>query len=198
MRALILGGLGDSSRRRRRPAARHRRRDGGAFADALSDPMQRMFRAFADQNRSDLRALAACIRGSRQTLSAAEVGRDRRADAGGGWNRRRGCGRRAAHWRAFPARRRARHPRPRSQSRRRRQGLQRRRAGVPGRAALSAARPIPCARRPTASPIPTPRRDGAAVGNRTARSADRPRRAPAVAASAPPSSADKPRWRRPC
>jgi pimeloyl-ACP methyl ester carboxylesterase len=41
--------------------------------DALSDPMQRMFRAFADQNRSDLRALAACIRGSRQTLSREEV-----------------------------------------------------------------------------------------------------------------------------
>jgi pimeloyl-ACP methyl ester carboxylesterase len=42
--------------------------------DTLSDPMQRMFRAFADQTRSDRRALAACIRGSRQTLSAAEVG----------------------------------------------------------------------------------------------------------------------------
>jgi pimeloyl-ACP methyl ester carboxylesterase len=41
--------------------------------DALSDPMQRMFRAFADQNRSDLRALAACIRGSRQTLTREEV-----------------------------------------------------------------------------------------------------------------------------
>jgi len=42
--------------------------------DALTDPMQRMFRAFADANGSDLRALAACIRGSRQTLSAEEVG----------------------------------------------------------------------------------------------------------------------------
>ena len=43
--------------------------------EALTDPMQRMFRAFADQNGSDLRALAACIRGSRQTLSADEVAR---------------------------------------------------------------------------------------------------------------------------
>src|SRR6478735_3020650 len=42
--------------------------------DGLTDPMQRMFRAFAEQTRSDLRALAACIRGSRQTLSAAQVG----------------------------------------------------------------------------------------------------------------------------
>jgi pimeloyl-ACP methyl ester carboxylesterase len=41
--------------------------------DDLTDPMQRMFRAFADQNGSDLKALAACIRGSRQVLSKAEV-----------------------------------------------------------------------------------------------------------------------------
>ena len=41
----------------------------------LTDPTQRMFRAFAEQNRSDLRALAACIRGTRQTLSREEAGR---------------------------------------------------------------------------------------------------------------------------
>ena len=43
------------------------------FVDELTDPMQRMFRAFAEQTKSDLKALAACIRGSRQTLSEAEV-----------------------------------------------------------------------------------------------------------------------------
>ena len=43
--------------------------------EGLTDPMQRMFRAFADQNHSDRRALAACIRGSRQTLDEAEVSR---------------------------------------------------------------------------------------------------------------------------
>ena len=43
--------------------------------DDLTDPMQRMFRAFAEQTKSDLRALAACIRGTRQTLSAEQVGR---------------------------------------------------------------------------------------------------------------------------
>jgi pimeloyl-ACP methyl ester carboxylesterase len=37
--------------------------------DAVADPQGRMFRAFADQTRSDRRALAACIRGSRQVLS---------------------------------------------------------------------------------------------------------------------------------
>lgn len=41
----------------------------------LTDPMQRMFRAFAESTGSDLKALAACIRGTRQTLSAEEVGR---------------------------------------------------------------------------------------------------------------------------
>jgi len=41
--------------------------------DTLTDPMQRMFRAFAEQTKSDLQALAACIRGSRQTLSEEEV-----------------------------------------------------------------------------------------------------------------------------
>jgi pimeloyl-ACP methyl ester carboxylesterase len=52
-----------------------------SIADALEapsladvhDPQGRTFRAFADQTRSDLKALAACIRGSRQTLTAAEV-----------------------------------------------------------------------------------------------------------------------------
>jgi pimeloyl-ACP methyl ester carboxylesterase len=43
--------------------------------DSLTDPMQRMFRAFADQTKSDRAALAACIRGSRQTLSESEVAR---------------------------------------------------------------------------------------------------------------------------
>ncbi len=41
--------------------------------DDLTDPMQRMFRAFAEQTRSDLKALAACIRGSRQALTREEV-----------------------------------------------------------------------------------------------------------------------------
>jgi pimeloyl-ACP methyl ester carboxylesterase len=39
----------------------------------VRDPMGRTFRAFAEQTRSDLKALAACIRGSRQTLTRNEV-----------------------------------------------------------------------------------------------------------------------------
>jgi len=41
--------------------------------DDLTDPMQRMFRAFAEQTKSDLKALAACIRGTRQALTREEV-----------------------------------------------------------------------------------------------------------------------------
>lgn len=72
VRAAILGGLG------------YRLVDGAglpeSIADALeapsladvTDPQGRTFRAFADQTRSDRRALAACIRGSRQVMPAAE------------------------------------------------------------------------------------------------------------------------------
>lgn len=43
--------------------------------DDVTDPMGRTFRAFADQTKSDREALAACIIGSRRTLSREEVGR---------------------------------------------------------------------------------------------------------------------------
>jgi len=41
--------------------------------DDVKDPMGRTFRAFAEQTKSDLKALAACIRGSRQSLTSDEV-----------------------------------------------------------------------------------------------------------------------------
>lgn len=41
--------------------------------DAITQPMARMFRRFADANGSDLTALSACIRGSRGTLTPAEL-----------------------------------------------------------------------------------------------------------------------------
>ncbi|GBU20114.1 MULTISPECIES: alpha/beta hydrolase [Methylobacterium] len=41
--------------------------------EPISDPTARAFRIFAEQTKSDLRALAACMRGSRQTLSRAEI-----------------------------------------------------------------------------------------------------------------------------
>jgi pimeloyl-ACP methyl ester carboxylesterase len=73
VRAAVLGGLG------------FRLVEGvglpDTIADALeapslaevADPVAYMFRAFAEQTKSDLRALAACMRGSRQTLSRGEA-----------------------------------------------------------------------------------------------------------------------------
>jgi pimeloyl-ACP methyl ester carboxylesterase len=46
-----------------------------ASAEDVTDPQARMFRLFADRTKSDRLALAACIRGSRQSLSPAEVAR---------------------------------------------------------------------------------------------------------------------------
>ncbi|MGE3246373.1 MAG: alpha/beta fold hydrolase [Beijerinckiaceae bacterium] len=71
--AAILGGLGD---RLLQPAGLP-----SGIAEALEAPSLedvrdftgRMFRAFADQNGSDRKALAACIRGSRQHLTEAQA-----------------------------------------------------------------------------------------------------------------------------
>lgn len=71
--AIVLGGLGD---RLLSPAGLP-----SGIADALEAPsledvrdsMGRTFRAFAEQTKSDLRALAACIRGSRQHLTEDEA-----------------------------------------------------------------------------------------------------------------------------
>jgi len=41
--------------------------------DSVTDKMGRMFRAFADQTRSDRRALAACLRGSRRLMTREEA-----------------------------------------------------------------------------------------------------------------------------
>jgi pimeloyl-ACP methyl ester carboxylesterase len=41
--------------------------------DDVDDDFGRMFRAFAEQTKSDLKALAACIRGSRQALTREQV-----------------------------------------------------------------------------------------------------------------------------
>ena len=75
VRSAVLGGLGirlvDGVGL---PETVARALEAPALAD-VSDPTGYMFRAFAEQTHSDLRALAACMRGSRQTLSPSEVGR---------------------------------------------------------------------------------------------------------------------------
>jgi pimeloyl-ACP methyl ester carboxylesterase len=73
VRALILGGLGDNLTIGVGLPLGVAEAMLAPSIDALTDPMQRMFRAFADQTGSDRAALAACIRGARQTLTLAEV-----------------------------------------------------------------------------------------------------------------------------
>ena len=43
--------------------------------DQVTNPTARTFRAFAEQTKSDLKALAACIRSSRDPITADDVGR---------------------------------------------------------------------------------------------------------------------------
>jgi pimeloyl-ACP methyl ester carboxylesterase len=75
VRAVIMGGLGSRLVHEvGLPVSIAEALEAPSLAD-VSDPTGRTFRAFAEQTKSDLRALAACIRGSRQTLSADEVAR---------------------------------------------------------------------------------------------------------------------------
>ena len=73
VRALILGGLGNHLVEGvGLPESIAEALEAASLA-AVTDPTGRVFRAFAEQTKSDLKALAACIRGSRQTLTKAEA-----------------------------------------------------------------------------------------------------------------------------
>ncbi len=73
IRALVLGGIGIKLiEGAGLPDSIAAALEAPSLAD-VSDPVGRMFRSFAEQTKSDLRALAACIRGSRQKLSREEV-----------------------------------------------------------------------------------------------------------------------------
>ena len=73
VRALVLGGLGMGLvEGGTLPMGIADAMDAPAL-ESLTDPHQRMFRAFADATKSDRRALAACIRGARALMPADEV-----------------------------------------------------------------------------------------------------------------------------
>jgi pimeloyl-ACP methyl ester carboxylesterase len=75
VRSLILGGLGDRLvRDAGLPEAIAEAMEAPSI-DSLHDPTQRLFRAFADQTKSDRAALAACVRGSRRSLAPEEAAR---------------------------------------------------------------------------------------------------------------------------
>ena len=75
VRSLVLGGLGQHLVASSNLSLAIADAMDAPALESLTDPTQRMFRAFADANRSDRRALAACIRGARETLSPEDVGR---------------------------------------------------------------------------------------------------------------------------
>src|SRR4051794_12834021 len=73
VRSMVLGGLGAHLIEGvGLPESIAEALEAPSLAD-VTDPQGRMFRAFADQTHSDRRALAACIRGSRQVLSREQV-----------------------------------------------------------------------------------------------------------------------------
>jgi pimeloyl-ACP methyl ester carboxylesterase len=73
VRSLILGGLGIKLvEGAGLPESIAAALEAPSLSD-VADPVGRTFRAFAEQTKSDLRALAACIRGSRQTLSREQL-----------------------------------------------------------------------------------------------------------------------------
>jgi pimeloyl-ACP methyl ester carboxylesterase len=76
LRSAILGGIGLGLIKGGGPGENVAEALEAPSLDDVTDPVGRTFRAFADQTRSDRRALAACLRGSRQLMTeqqAAEI-----------------------------------------------------------------------------------------------------------------------------
>jgi len=75
LRSAILGGIGMAMIEGGGPGENVALALEAPTLDDVSDPVGRTFRAFADQTRSDRKALAACLRGSRGLMSRVEVAR---------------------------------------------------------------------------------------------------------------------------
>src|SRR4249920_1172788 len=73
LRSAILGGIGIGLIEGGGPGENVVRALEADSLDDVTDPMGRTFRAFADQTRSDRRALAACLRGSRRLMTREEA-----------------------------------------------------------------------------------------------------------------------------
>jgi pimeloyl-ACP methyl ester carboxylesterase len=73
LRSAILGGIGMGLIEGGGPGENVATALEAASLEDVTDPVGRTFRAFADQTRSDRRALAACLRGSRRLMSRDEA-----------------------------------------------------------------------------------------------------------------------------
>ena len=94
VRSAIIGGLGIKlvdGQIGVMPEASSRRCEAPSLAD-VSDPTGRAFRSFAEQTKSDLKALAACMAGPREKLTPRAGRRHHRAGLGCGRNQGRRCG----------------------------------------------------------------------------------------------------------
>ena len=69
LRSAILGGIGVGLIEGGGPGENVAEALEASSIDEVTDPVGRTFRAFADQTRSDRRALAACMRGSRELMT---------------------------------------------------------------------------------------------------------------------------------
>ncbi len=75
VRSVVLGGLGQHLVSQSGLSLAIAEAMDAPALESLTDPTQRMFRAFADANGADRLALSACIRGARDIMSAEDVGR---------------------------------------------------------------------------------------------------------------------------
>jgi pimeloyl-ACP methyl ester carboxylesterase len=73
LRSAILGGIGIGLIEGGGPGENVAEALEANSLDEVTDPVGRTFRAFADQTRSDRRALAACLRGSRRLMTKEEA-----------------------------------------------------------------------------------------------------------------------------
>jgi pimeloyl-ACP methyl ester carboxylesterase len=73
LRSAIFGGIGIGLIEGGGPGENVARALEADSLDEVTDPVGRTFRAFADQTRSDHRALAACLRGSRRLMTREEA-----------------------------------------------------------------------------------------------------------------------------
>jgi pimeloyl-ACP methyl ester carboxylesterase len=73
LRSAILGGIGIGLIEGGGPGENVAAALEAPSLDDVTDPVGRIFRAFADQTRSDRRALAACLRGSRRLMTREEA-----------------------------------------------------------------------------------------------------------------------------
>jgi pimeloyl-ACP methyl ester carboxylesterase len=73
LRSAILGGIGIGLIKGGGPGENVAEALEAPSLDDVTDPVGRTFRAFADQTRSDRRALAACLRGSRRLMTEQEA-----------------------------------------------------------------------------------------------------------------------------